>query len=123
MIQIVPQLHILLAYEPVDFRKGFDSLVELCKNRLDQDPFSDALFVFRNRSGTALKLLVYDGQGFWLCLKRFSKGRLHWWPQPSDAPFVTLWHRKETDYRLYRVDFRLKMLELFSRDQVIYGEC
>jgi transposase len=76
MIQIVPQLNILLAYEPVDFRKGIDSLVALCKTRLDQDPISGALFVFRNRSGTALKLLVYDGQGYWLCLKRFSKGRL-----------------------------------------------
>jgi transposase len=60
MIQIVPQLNILLAYEPVDFREGIDSLVALCKTRLDQDPISGALFVFRNRSGTALKLLVYD---------------------------------------------------------------
>ena len=66
------------------------SLVALCKIRLDQDPFSGTLFVFRNRSGTALKLLVYDGQGYWLCLKRFSKGRLHWWPQPSDAPLHPL---------------------------------
>lgn len=85
MIQLVPQLKILLAYEPVDFRKGIDSLVALCKARLDQDPFSGALFVFRNRSGTALKLLVYDGQGFWLCQKRFSQGRLHWWPQATDT--------------------------------------
>jgi transposase len=90
MIQLVPQLKILLAYEPVDFRKGIDSLVALCKTGLDQDPFSGALFVFRNRSGTALKLLVYDGQGFWLCLKRFSKGRLHWWPRPTDAPLHPL---------------------------------
>jgi integrase/recombinase XerD len=60
MIQLVPQLNILLAYEPVDFRKGIDSLVALCKTRLDQDPFSGALFVFRNRSGTALKLFYRD---------------------------------------------------------------
>jgi transposase len=85
MIQLVPQLNILLAYQAVDFRKGIDSLVALCQTRLDQDPFSGTLFVFRNRAGTALKLLVYDGQGFWLCLKRFSQGRLHWWPQPSDT--------------------------------------
>jgi transposase len=49
MIQIVPQLNILLAYEPDDFRKGIDSLVALCKTRLDQDPISGALFVFRGR--------------------------------------------------------------------------
>ena len=89
MIQLVPQLKILLACQPVDFRKGIDSLVALCKGALAQDPFTGTLFVFRNRSGTALKLLVYDGQGFWLCLKRFSQGRLHWWPQP-DTPLHSL---------------------------------
>ncbi len=80
MIQLVPQLKILLAVEPVDFRKGIDTLAAVCKDRLAQDPLSGALFVFRNRSGTALKLLVYDGSGYWLCLKRFSQGKLRWWP-------------------------------------------
>lgn len=90
MIQLIPQLRILLACEPVDFRKGLDSLLALCKGPLAQDPFSGALFVFRNRAGTALKLLVYDGSGFWLCLKRFSQGRLQWWPQTADTPLQAL---------------------------------
>jgi transposase len=90
MIQLLPHLRILLAFEPVDFRKGIDSLVALCKNSLDEDPFSGTLFVFRNRSSTSLKLLVYDGQGFWLCLKRFSQGRLRWWPSDSDSPLHPL---------------------------------
>jgi transposase len=89
MIQLVPQLKILLAFEPVDFRKGIDSLAAVCRSQLEQDPFSGALFVFRNRAGTALKLLVYDGQGYWLCIKRFSKGRLNWWPQ-DDTPLHPL---------------------------------
>ena len=90
MIQLVPQLRILLACQPVDFRKGLDSLLALCKGPLAQDPFSGALFVFRNRAGTALKLLVYDGTGYWLCLKRFSQGRLQWWPRASDTPLHPL---------------------------------
>lgn len=90
MLQLIPQLKILLAYEPIDFRKGIDALVALCKTQLAHDPFSGALFVFRNRSGTALKLLVYDGQGFWLCLKRFSQGRLRWWPQATDTTLYPL---------------------------------
>ncbi len=90
MIQLPPQLSIMLAYEPVDFRKGIDTLAALCRNRLDCDPFSGTVFLFRNRRATALKLLVYDGQGFWLCLKRFSKGRLAWWPQATDAPLHPL---------------------------------
>lgn len=76
MLQIVPQLKILLCYEPVDFRKGVDALAALCKHQFAEDPFSGALFVFRNRRGTALKLLVYDGLGFWLTLRRFSEGRI-----------------------------------------------
>ena len=35
--------------------------------------------------GPALKLLCYDGQGFWLCTKRLSQGRFTWWPQGADA--------------------------------------
>jgi transposase len=46
---------------------------------------SGAVFVFRNRSRTAVKLLVYDSQGFWLCLKRFSKSRLRFWPDGDSA--------------------------------------
>jgi IS66 Orf2 like protein/Family of unknown function (DUF5372) len=70
MIQLVPQLRILLACEPVDFRKGIDALAALCKSQLAQEPMSGAIFVFRNRSGTALKLLTYDGRGYWLSRKR-----------------------------------------------------
>ena len=63
MIQLVPQLKVLVACEPVDFRKGIDSLACVCRQQFQLDPFLGTLFVFRNRSGTALKLLVYDGQG------------------------------------------------------------
>ena len=41
---------------------------------------SGAVFVFRNRRAKALKILVYDGQGFWLCQKRLSAGRYRFWP-------------------------------------------
>jgi hypothetical protein len=39
MIQIVPQMRILVAVEPVDFRNGIDGLVRICKQRLSSDPF------------------------------------------------------------------------------------
>ena len=80
MLQITPQMKILVAAEPADFRKGIDGLVRLCKDALGQDPFAGTVFVFRNRRGTAIKVLVYDGQGFWLCHKRLSEGRFRWWP-------------------------------------------
>ena len=81
MLQITPQMRILVAVEAVDFRKGIDSLAELCRAKLNADPFSGCLFVFRSRRATSLKLLVYDGQGFWVATKRLSKGRFRWWPR------------------------------------------
>jgi transposase len=78
MLQLTPQSRIFLATEPVDFHKGIDGLAAVCRQGLREQPLSGAVFVFRNRAGTALKLLVYDGQGFWLCTKRLSQGRFHW---------------------------------------------
>jgi transposase len=80
MIQITPQMRVLVGVEPADFRAGIDGLAKRCRTVLEVDPFSGTVFVFRNRRRTAIKLLVYDGQGFWLCHKRFSTGRFGFWP-------------------------------------------
>ena len=90
MIQISPQMRIMAAIEPADFRCGIDGLARLCKDVLKHDPFNGWVFVFRNRSATALKILVYDGQGFWLCHKRLSSGKVRWWPVAKDAACKTL---------------------------------
>ena len=79
-MQLTPHLRILVAVEPTDFRQGIDGLSRVCRQRLEADPMSGAVFVFRNRRGRALKILVYDGQGFWLCQKRLSAGRFGFWP-------------------------------------------
>ena len=76
---------VFVAVEPVDFRQGVDGLAGLCRRQLGQQPQSGAVFVFRNRRGTAIKILVYDGQGFWLCHKRLSRGRFRHWPQSPTA--------------------------------------
>jgi len=67
VIQLTTHMRILVAVEPADFRKGIDGLAAVCRLRLDQDPFQGTVFVFRNRRATAIKILVYDGQGFGLC--------------------------------------------------------
>lgn len=86
MLQITPHMRILLAVKPVDFRKGIDGLAQLCLATLEQDPFSGSVFVFRNRRATAIKVLLYDGQGYWLCQKRLSSGKFSWWPMTESAP-------------------------------------
>lgn len=85
MLQVTAQMHIVVAIGPVDFRKGIDGLAGLCREVLCKDPFSGFVFVFRNRRATAVKLLCYDGQGFWLCQKRMSRGHFRWWPASPSA--------------------------------------
>jgi len=90
MIQVTPQMRILLAVESVDFRKGIDGLAAVCRSVIGADPFSGYLFVFRNRRRTAIKMLMYDGQGYWLFQKRLSAGRFRWWPDHEDATVSVL---------------------------------
>jgi len=90
MIQVTPHMRILVAVEPADFRKGIDGLARACKEVFKQDPFRGWVFVFRNRRATAVKVLAYDGQGFWLCQKRLSRGKFRWWPVSRTGAARTL---------------------------------
>src|SRR3990172_1829630 len=93
MLQISPSMRIFVCTQLVDFRKGIDGLAAVCRNKLNQDPFQGALFVFRNRSRSAIRCLIYDGQGFWLCTKRLSKGKFQWWPESaSDSATINSWN-------------------------------
>jgi len=85
MIQVTPQMRVLVALEAADFRKGIDGLAQVCRKVLQAEPMSGVVFVFRNRSATAVKALVYDGRGFWLCQLRLSSGRFRWWPRGASG--------------------------------------
>lgn len=109
MIQVTPHMRILLAVSPVDFRKGIDGLARSCREVLESDPFSGYVFVFRNRLGTSIKILTYDGQGYWLCQKRLSKGRFRWWPKSVESGInrltaqelqILLWNGNPEDVRM-----------------------
>ena len=95
MIQITPQMKIVVAIEAVDGRKGIDSLARLCEEKLQTDPFSGCMFLFRSRRATSIRILVYDGQGFWLAQKRLSKGRFQWWPTGKQASRVLEAHQAQ----------------------------
>jgi len=53
-------MRILVAVEAIDGRKGIDALAQLCREKLQEDPFSGCLFVFRTRNAAAIKILAYD---------------------------------------------------------------
>ena len=81
MITISPSTKIYVHTKVIDFRKGIDGICGVCKYELKKDPFSGSMFVFTNRARTGLKILYYDGQGFWIYHKRLSRGKFNWWPK------------------------------------------
>ena len=90
MIQLIPQLRIYVAISHVDFRNGVDGLAAICRKQLQIEPNDGALFVFRNRAGTAIKMICYDGSGYWLIMKRFSTGKIKFWPKSSGEAVTPL---------------------------------
>jgi len=90
LLQLTPQHRIFICTEPVDFRKGIDALVSYCKYQKSIDPMSGIICAFTNKRQIMVRLLVYDGTGFWLCAKRFSEGKLKWWPKSqTEANLLT----------------------------------
>jgi len=82
-------------------RRGVEKLAELVQvHVITADTFckvtaelvSDCIFVFRNKKKTAIKIIAYDGQGFWMCQKRLSKKLCTAWnvgpPQPDAGNLI-----------------------------------
>ena len=80
MLYLTAQTKVLLATQPVDFRRQLDGLIALCQQQLKQNPRSGHLFVFINRSRTMIRMLCYEEHGYWLATKRLSKGHYTLWP-------------------------------------------
>jgi len=59
-------------------RKSINGLITLVQESFSLDPFMDALFVFCNKNRNRLKILEWDGDGFWLYFKRLERGRFRW---------------------------------------------
>jgi transposase len=83
VIAVPPGVRILLAAQPVDFRKGMDGLAALVQQALRADPFAGEVFIFRPKQADRVKILVYDGTGLVLYSKRLEAGRFCW-PSPAD---------------------------------------
>lgn len=74
MLSLPPSVRIFVSREPVDMRKGFDSLAQLVRSHLSADPLSGHLFVFRSKRGDRLKVLYWDADGLCLFYKRLELG-------------------------------------------------
>jgi transposase len=78
MIAAASGVRVLLATQPVDFRKGASGLAALVAEHLKADPFSGAIFCFRSKRADRLKLILWDGSGLCLFAKRLDEGKFRW---------------------------------------------
>lgn len=74
MLSFPPAVRIWLCVQPTDLRKSFDSLAELVRQQLQDDPLSGHVFVFRNRRSDRVKLLYWDEDGYVIVYKRLEAG-------------------------------------------------
>lgn len=84
MIAVPAGMRVLVATQPVDFRRGGDSLAALVREHLGHDPFSGTVFIFRSKRADRLKILAWDGSGLVLLWKRLEQGSFRW-PPISDG--------------------------------------
>ena len=80
MISVPPGTRIVVATQPVDFRAGMDSLAALIQQKLRPDPFCGNVFVFRSKRMDRVKIVVWDGTGLCLFMKRLELGNFTWPP-------------------------------------------
>ena len=110
---------VFLACGKTDMRKSINGLATMVESGFSLDPFDGALFVFCNRARDRIKILEWDGDGFWLHFKRLEKGRFGSWPAAGDETVMTL-TGEELSYLLggTRVELKLKRNTVFGNRTV-----
>jgi len=106
---------VYLACGGTDMRKSINGLMAIVESGFSLDPFDDALFVFCNKKRDRLKILQWDGDGFWLHFKRLEKGHFRW-PTEGDEATMTL-TGEELNFLLggAKVELKLRRNEVFER--------
>jgi transposase len=84
MIGLPTGTQIWLAAGVTDLRRGFTGLSAMVQTKLEQDPFSGHVFLFRGRRGDLIKMLWWDRDGLCLFAKRLERGRFIW-PQAASG--------------------------------------
>lgn len=83
MLMLTEKHKVFLAVQPIDFRTRLDGTLAICRQKLQCNPNTGHVFVFRNKKLTLIRCIVYDQGGFWFMEKRLSKGKYCYWPKSA----------------------------------------
>lgn len=99
-----------------DMRKSINGMMMLVKESFSLDPFSDAIFVFCNKNRNRLKILEWDGDGFWLYFKRLERGHFRWPTEGTDKTMILNVNELTCLIDGARLEKKLKRKEVFERE-------
>lgn len=109
MIGSTRSLRVFAYPAPADLRKGFDGLQGLVVRELGREVLSGDCYLFVNRTRTRAKVLVWDGTGLCIYMKRLERGR-----------FARLW-RGIGDEGADTVELTMSELALFLEGSRMVG--
>lgn len=106
---------VYLACGHTDMRKSINGLSAKVEGSFGLDPFGEALFVFCNRNRDRVKILEWDGDGFWLHFKRLEKGHFRWPGVGEDSTMTLTCEELSIMLSGTRVELKLRRSEVFER--------
>ena len=98
-----------------DMRKQINGLITLVQSSFSLDPFADALFVFCNKARNRIKILEWDGDGFWLYFKRLERGHFRWPGAGEDNKMVLSSEELMCLIGSAKLEKKLRRNEVFER--------
>jgi transposase len=118
MLTDISGKRVFLACGATDMRKSIDGLAGIVQGSLKLNPFEESLFVFCNKNRNRVKILEWDGNGFWLHFKRLERGHFRW-PAVGEEPTMTL---TAEEFRFLlggtKVELKIKRKAIFERRTV-----
>lgn len=78
MLSLSGNTSVYLACGATDLRKSYHGLASIVKLKFHLDPYSKAMFAFCNSRRTSIKILQWDGSGFWIYMKRLDRSTFQW---------------------------------------------
>lgn len=109
---------VYLACGKTDMRKSINGLSAIVEGQFHLDPFEESVFVFCNRNRDRLKILEWDGDGFWLYFKRLEKGKFRWPSENGGATMVLTAEELAILLGGARVELKLRRNEVYERKSV-----
>ncbi len=120
MLSVSSSTKVFLCRAPTDFRKAHDGLLAIVRDKLEDDIFAGAVFIFLNKRRDRIKLLAWDGNGLWLHYKRLEKGTFNWMaPGTSNKIAMT---RADLSMLLEGIDLKAGKIRPHFTDEIrIHG--